>query len=57
MNKLFNEANQIHNLKFSSGAGTVIFYGSGSDFLTIYGSGSSSTSHKINGSGWTTLGK
>ncbi len=40
MNKLFNEANQIHNFMFSSSGGTVIDYGSGSDFLTSYGSGS-----------------
>ncbi len=48
---MFNEGNQIHNLMFSSGSGTVINYGSGSgsDFLTSYGSGygSGSTSQKV----------
>ncbi len=51
MKKMFNEGNQIHNLIFSSGSGTVINYGSGSgsDFLTSYGSGygSGSTSQKV----------
>ncbi len=47
--KIFNEGNQIHNVKSSSGSGTVINYGSVSDFLTSYGSdsGSSSTSQKV----------
>jgi hypothetical protein len=48
---MFNEGNQIHNFMSSSGAGTVINYGSGSasDFLTSYGSGygSGSTSQKV----------
>ncbi len=35
---MVNEGNGIHNLKSSSGSGTVINYGS--DFLTSYGSGS-----------------
>jgi hypothetical protein len=42
---MFNEGNQIHNLIYSSGSGTIINYGSGSDFLTSYGSGS--TSQKV----------
>ncbi len=46
---MFNEGNQIHNFKSSSGSGTVINYGSGSYFLTSYGSGygSGSTSQKV----------
>ncbi len=47
---MFNEGNQIHNFKSSSGSGTVINYGSGSDFLTSYGSSGSGS-----GSGSTTL--
>ncbi len=49
MKKMFNEGNQIHNFMSSSGAGTLINYGSGSDFLTSYGSGSGSgsTSQKV----------
>ncbi len=35
MNNLFNEANQIHNFRFTSGAGTVSNYGSGSDFFNF----------------------
>jgi hypothetical protein len=38
MKKMLSEENQIHNVKSSSGSGTVINYGS--DFLTSYGSGS-----------------
>jgi hypothetical protein len=59
MKKMCNEGNQIHNfmsssgagtiINYGSGAGTVINYGSGSDFLTSYGSGygSGSTSQKV----------
>ncbi len=41
--------NQINNVIYSFGSGTVINYGSGSDFLTSYGSnsGSGSTSQKV----------
>jgi hypothetical protein len=44
---MLNEGNQIHNFISSSGAGTVINYGSGSEFLTSFGSGSGSTSKKV----------
>ncbi len=29
MEKILNKANQIHNFIYSSGSGTVIYYGSG----------------------------
>ncbi len=40
MKKILYDGNEIHNFIFSSGSGTVIYYGSSSDFLTSYGSGS-----------------
>jgi hypothetical protein len=42
--KNLNDGNQIHNVIYSFGSGTVINYGScsGSTFLTNYGSGSAS---------------
>ncbi len=47
--KILNEGNQIHNVIFSSGSGTVTNNGSGSDFLISYryGSDSGSTSQKV----------